>query len=56
MEQIKEESTHDDGTEVTDGIVTYGIGTEYDSDKKITDGIVKVEIGSKDDGDKKNYR
>ena len=39
LEQIKEESTHDDGTEVTDeivtdGIVTYGIGTEYDSDKK----------------------
>ena len=34
LEQIKEESTHDDGTEVTDeivtdGIVTYMIGTEY---------------------------
>ena len=33
LEQIKEESTHDDGTEVTDeivtdGIVTYRIGTE----------------------------
>ena len=63
LEQIKEESTHDDGTEVTDEIVTnrivtYGIGTEYDSDKKITDeivtdGIVTVEIGSKEDGDKK---
>ena len=68
LEQIKEESTHDDGTEVTDeivtdGIVTYGIGTEYNSDKKITDkivtdrvvtdGIVTDEIGSKDDGDKK---
>ena len=58
LEQIKEESTHDDGTEVTDeivtdGIVTYGIGTEYDSDKKITDGIVTVKIGSKDDNDKK---
>ena len=58
LEQIKEESTHDDGTEVTDRIVTYGIGTEYDSDKKITDeivtdGIVTVEIGSKEDGDKK---
>ena len=58
LEQIKKESTHDDGTEVTDeivtdGIVTYGIGTEYDSDKKITDGIVTVEIGSKYDGDKK---
>ena len=66
LEQIKEESTHDDGTEVTDeivtdGIVTYGIGTEYDSDKKITDdivtdGIVTVKIRSKDDGDKKKYR
>ena len=68
LEQIKEESTHDDGTEVTDeivtdGIVTYRIGTEYDSDKKITDGIVTDgvvtdgivtdEIGSKEDGDKK---
>ena len=53
LEQIKEESTHDDGTEVTDRIVTDKIGTEYDSDKKITDGIVTVEIGSKDDGDKK---
>ena len=64
MEQIKEESTHDDGTEVTDEIVTdrivtYGSGTEYDSDKKITDGvvtdgivtdgIVTDEIGSKQD-------
>ena len=68
LEQIKEESTHDDGTEVTDeivtdGIVTYGIGTEYNSDKKttdeivtdgvVTDRIVTVEIGSKEDGDKK---
>ena len=49
LEQIKEESTHDDGTEVadkivTDGIVTYGIGTEYNSDKKITDEIVTDEI------------
>ena len=40
LEQIKEESTHDNSTEVTDeiftdGIVTYGIGTEYDSDKKL---------------------
>ena len=59
--QIKEESTHDDGTEVTDeivtdGIVTYGIGTEYDSDKKITDGIVTVEIGSKEDGELQNLQ
>ena len=63
LEQIKEESTHDDGTEVTDEIVTdvivtYRTGTEYDSDKKITDEIVTdrivtVEIGSKEDGDKK---
>ena len=58
LEQIKEESTHDDGTEVTDGIVTYGIGTEYDSDKKVTDEIVTdriatVKIGSKEDGNKK---
>ena len=63
LEQIKEESTHDNGTEVTneivtDGIVTYGIGTEYDSDKKttdeiVTDGVVTDEIGSKEDGYKK---
>ena len=38
LEQIKEESTHDDGTEVTDEIVT--------------DGIVTDEIGSKEDDDK----
>ena len=44
LEQIKEESTHDDGTEVTDEIVTDGV---------VTDGIVTDEIGSKDDGDKK---
>ena len=68
LEQIKEESTHDDGTEVTDeivtdGIGTYGIGTKDDGDKKttdeividgvVTDEIVTDEIGSKDDGDKK---
>ena len=40
LEQIKEESTHDNGTEVTDeivtdGIVTYGIGTKDDGDKKL---------------------
>ena len=68
LEQIKEESTHDNRTEVTneivtDGIVTYGIGTKDDGDKKttdniVTDGVVTVEIvtdeiGSKEDGDKK---
>ena len=66
LEQIKEESTHDDGTEVTDeivtdGIVTYEIGLELNTivikklqtDEIVTDGIVTVEIGSKEDGDKK---
>ena len=62
LEQIKEESTHDDGTEVTDGIVTVEIGSKEDGDKKttdeivtdgvVTDGIVTDEIGSKEDNDK----
>ena len=43
LEQSKEESTHDNGTEVTDEIVTDGI---------VTDGIVTYRIGSKEDGDK----
>ena len=65
-EQVKEESTHYNGTEVTDEIVTdrivtYGIRTKDDGDKQTTDGvvtdsvvtdeIVTDEIGSKDDGD-----